>query len=133
MCRCARLGLAILGVMLAVIAGPTPVQMAGPVLRVQIQGPTERPFSVTARRYAFAPARIEVFEGDLVKIELRTEDIAHSLTIDDYRISKRVGPGQPVTFEFRAARAGTFAFYCDLQNEAGCRKMRGELVVKPHR
>ena len=133
MCQCARLGLATLCVILAVIAGLLTVQTAGHSAVVQIQGPTERPFSVTARRYAFAPARIEVFEGDLVKIELRTEDIAHSLTIDDYRIAKRVGPGQPVTFEFRAERAGTFPFYCDLQSEAGCRKMRGELVVKPHR
>jgi heme/copper-type cytochrome/quinol oxidase subunit 2 len=133
MCQCARLGLATLCVTLAVIAGPLPAQTVGHSAAVQIQGPTERPFSVTARRYAFLPARIEVFEGDLVKIELRTEDIAHSLTIDDYRIAKRVGPGQPVTFEFRAERAGTFPFYCDLQNEAGCRKMRGELVVKPHR
>jgi heme/copper-type cytochrome/quinol oxidase subunit 2 len=133
MCQCARLGLATLCVTLAVIAAPLPAQTVGHSAAVQIQGPTERPFSVTARRYAFLPARIEVFEGDLVKIELRTEDIAHSLTIDDYRIAKRVGPGQPVTFEFRAERAGTFPFYCDLQNEAGCRKMRGELVVKPHR
>ena len=129
----ARLGLATLCVILVVIAGLRLVQTAGYSAVVQIQGPTARPFSVTARRYAFVPARIEVFEGDLVKIELRTEDIAHSLTIDDYRIAKRVGPGQPVTFEFRAERAGTFAFYCDLQNEAGCRKMRGQLVVKPHR
>jgi heme/copper-type cytochrome/quinol oxidase subunit 2 len=133
MCQWARLGLATLCLTLAVIAGPFPAQTAGHSAAVQIQGPTERPFSVTARRYAFLPARIEVFEGDLVKIELRTEDIAHSLTIDDYRIAKRVGPGQPVTFEFRAERAGTFPFYCALQNEAGCRKMRGELVVKPHR
>jgi cytochrome c oxidase subunit II len=132
MCQCARLGLVTLCVMLAVIAGPPLAQTAGHA-PVQIQGPTERPFSVSARRYTFVPARIEVFEGDLVKIELRTDDIAHSLTIDDYRIAKRVGPGQPVTFEFRAERAGTFPFYCDLQNESGCRKMRGELVVKRHR
>jgi heme/copper-type cytochrome/quinol oxidase subunit 2 len=130
---CARLGLASLCVMLAAIGGPPLVHPAGYAPSVQVQGPTERPFSVTARRYAFAPTRIEVFEGDLVKIELRTDDIAHSLTIDDYRIAKRVRPGQPVTFEFLAERAGTFPFYCDLQNEAGCRKMRGELVVKPHR
>jgi nitrous-oxide reductase len=78
-------------------------------------------------------ARIEVQQGDLVKIELRTHDIAHSLTIDDYRIAKRVGPGQPVTFEFRAERAGTFPFYCDLKSEDGCRKMRGVLVVEPRR
>lgn len=99
----------------------------------QDQGPTAKPFTVTAHRYAFEPARIEVNQDDLVKIELRTGDIAHSLTIDDYRIAKRVGPGQPVTFEFRADRAGTFPYYCNLQVEDGCRQMRGVLVVKPHK
>ena len=99
----------------------------------QEQGPTTRPFSVTARRYRFEPARIEVLQDDLVKIELRTEDIAHSWTVDDYRIAKRVGPGKPVTFEFRADKAGTFPFYCNLQTEDGCRQMRGELVVKPRK
>jgi heme/copper-type cytochrome/quinol oxidase subunit 2 len=98
---------------------------------VQDQAPTAKPFSVRAHRFAFVPARIEVNQDDLVKIELRTEDIAHSLTIDDYRIAKRVNPGLPVTFEFRADRAGTFPYYCNLQVEDGCRQMRGVLVVKP--
>ena len=100
---------------------------------IQDQGPTAKPFSVSAHRYAFEPARIEVNQGDLVTIELRTADIAHSLTIDDYRIAKRVGPGHPVTFEFRADRAGTFPYYCNLQVEDGCRQMRGVLVVKPRK
>ena len=99
----------------------------------QDQGPTAKPFTVTARRFSFDPPRIEVNQDDLVKIELRTEDIAHSLTIDAYRIAKRVGPGQPVTFEFRADHAGTFSYYCNLQIDEGCRQMRGELVVKPRR
>jgi nitrous-oxide reductase len=97
----------------------------------QEQGPTARPFTVHARRFAFEPARIEVNQDDLVTIDLTTDDIDHSLTIDAYRIAKRVRPGHPVTFEFRADRAGTFPFYCSLQIEDGCRKMRGELIVKP--
>ena len=92
-----------------------------------------RPFSVLARRYRFDPPRIEVDEDDLVRIELTTEDIAHSMTIDAYRIAKRAGPGQPVTFEFRADKSGTFPYYCNLQLEDGCRAMRGELVVKPRK
>jgi heme/copper-type cytochrome/quinol oxidase subunit 2 len=96
----------------------------------QDQGPTTRMFTVSAHRYAFEPVRLEVNQDDLVKIELNTADIAHSLTIDEYRIAKRVGPGQPVTFEFRADRAGTFPFYCSLQGEDGCRQMRGALVVR---
>ena len=99
----------------------------------QNQEATSRPWQVTARRYTFNPPRIEVFQDDLVKIELRTEDIAHSLTIDAYRIAKRVSPGQPVTFEFRADQPGTFPYYCNLDIDSGCRQMRGELVVKPRR
>ena len=92
-----------------------------------------RSFQVTARRYRYEPAKLEVTEGDLVRIELKAEDIAHSLTIDGYRIDKRVSPEAPVHFEFRADRAGAFPFYCDLQIDDGCRKMRGELVVRPRR
>jgi cytochrome c oxidase subunit 2 len=112
--------------------------LAGPVFRLPHQTITaqsnpegDRIISISARRYAFSPARIEVVQGDLVTIELKTEDIAHSLTIDDYRIAKRISPGRPVKFEFRAERAGTFPFYCNLQLEDGCRRMRGELIVKP--
>ncbi len=99
----------------------------------QDQGPTAKPFHVTAHRYTFAPARLEVNQDDLVKIELGTEDIAHSFTVDEYRIAKRVGPGQPVTFEFRADRAGTFPYYCNLKIDDGCRQMRGVLVVVPRK
>ena len=99
--------------------------------RSRDQEPTVRTWRVTASRYKFDPPRIEVLQDDLVKIEMRTEDIAHSLTIDAYRIAKRVSPGHPITFEFRADRPGTFPYYCNLQIEDGCRQMRGTLVVKP--
>jgi heme/copper-type cytochrome/quinol oxidase subunit 2 len=105
--------------------------LVGAAVASQDQGPTAKPFSISAHRYAFTPARIEVNQDDLVRIQVRTDDIAHSLTIDEYRIAKRVGPGHPVTFEFRADRAGTFPFYCSLQVEDGCRRMRGVLVVRP--
>ena len=109
------------------------VALAASALSAQDQGPTAKLFSVNAHRYAFDPPQIEVNQDDLVKITLRTDDIAHSLTIDEYRIAKRVGPGAPVTFEFRADRAGTFPYYCNLQVEDGCRQMRGVLVVKPRK
>jgi len=111
----------------------TAFALIGARLAAQEQGPTARPFSLTARRYAFEPRRLEVDQNDLVKIDLRTADIAHSMTIDAYRISKRVTPGAPVTFEFRADQAGTFPFYCNLQIDDRCREMRGELIVRPRR
>ena len=88
-----------------------------------------REITVVARKYAFAPGVIEVEQNDLVRVTLRTDDIAHSLVVDAYRIAKRANPGQAVTFEFRADQPGTFPFYCNLQIDEGCRNMRGELVV----
>ena len=89
--------------------------------------------SITAKRYEFSPSRIEVAANDVVKITLVAEDIPHTLAIDDYRISKRAAPGRPVTFEFRADRAGTFPYYCNITADGGCGQMRGELVVTPRR
>jgi len=89
--------------------------------------------SLNARRYEFSQPRIEVAANDVVKITLVAEDIPHTFTIDEYRISKRAAPGRPVTFEFRADKVGTFTFYCDLTIEDGCRDMRGTLVVTPRR
>jgi heme/copper-type cytochrome/quinol oxidase subunit 2 len=86
---------------------------------------------ISAKRYAFSQPRIEVSANDVVKITLVAEDIPHSFTIDEYRISKRAAPGRPVTFEFRADKAGSFPFYCNLTIDDGCRQMRGELVVTP--
>ena len=115
------------------VAGVGALLVESPPTAAQNQAPGPRPFSVAARRYKFEPARIEVLQDDLVTIQLRTDDVAHSLTIDEYRIDKRVSPGRPVTFEFRAEKAGAFPFYCNLQTEDGCRQMRGELVVRPRK
>lgn len=106
------------------------VAIAAAVTRGQEQGTTQRTFEVTARKFAFAPPRIEVNQNDLVKVTLRSADIAHSFTIDAYRIAKRVGAGQSVTFEFRADQAGTFPIYCNLKQDDGCKAMKGQLVVK---
>lgn len=94
------------------------------------QDPGEQKFTVSARKYDFSPALIEVQQDDLVRITLTTEDIPHSFTIDKYRIAKRVEPGKTVVFEFRADQPGRFPIYCNLTIDEGCKKMRGELVVK---
>jgi cytochrome c oxidase subunit 2 len=89
-----------------------------------------REFTVVGQDYAFSPSRIEVQKDDVVKITFTAGDIAHSFTNEQYRISKRAGAGQSVTFEFRADQAGTSEFYCNLSADSRCRTMRGTLVVK---
>jgi len=97
--------------------------------RGQEQAPNRREFTITAKGYNFSPSRIEVTQDDLVKITLRSEDEAHSFVIDGYRIMKRVPAGGSTTFEFRADKPGTFAFYCSMTNTDDHSRMKGELVV----
>jgi heme/copper-type cytochrome/quinol oxidase subunit 2 len=86
--------------------------------------------NVDGDHYTFSPARIEVQKDDLVKITFHAKDIAHSFTVDAYRIAKRAAAGQSVVFEFRADQPGTYPFYCNLTQDDKCRQMKGEIVVR---
>ena len=87
--------------------------------------------AVTADNFVFSPSRIEVRENEIVRVAFHAVDIPHTFTVDEYRISKRAAIGQTIVFEFRADRAGTFPIYCSLTTDERCRRMKGELVVKP--
>jgi heme/copper-type cytochrome/quinol oxidase subunit 2 len=96
---------------------------------VRAQG-SAREFTVYGDEFKFAPLRLEVQKDDLVKITFTARDIAHSFTIDNYRIAKRAAAGQSVTFEFRADQVGTHRFYCNLTQDDRCRRMEGQLIVR---
>ena len=98
-------------------------------LKPAAQGVT-REFTISGDHFAFSPARIEVNKDDVVKITFVAKDIAHSFTIDNYRIAKRAAAGQTVTFEFRADQPGTHRFYCNLTLDDRCKRMEGTLVVR---
>jgi len=111
---------------------------AGPLVRrvlaaeaAQDQAPTRREFTLTARDYSFSPNRVEAQQDDLIKLTVQSADNAYGFTIDDYRVSKRVPAGGSTIVEFRADRAGTFAFYSNLSNDSRHSQMRGQLVVRP--
>lgn len=89
-----------------------------------------REFTVVGSQFAFSPSRLEVQKDDLVKVTFTARDMAHSFTVDEYRIAKRAGAGQSVVFEFRADRAGTVTFYCNLSQDERCRNMKGQLSVR---
>lgn len=89
-----------------------------------------RSFTITARRFQFEPEVLDVRLNDVVRLTITSEDIAHSFTVDAYRIQKRVPPGGSTTFEFRAEEAGRFSYYCSMRAESGCAEMRGELIVR---
>ena len=94
------------------------------------EGGQVREFTVSGNRYAFSPSTLTVNRNDLIKITFTAQDIAHSFTVEGYRIMKRAGAGQTVTFEFRADQSGTFPFYCNLSQDEKCKDMKGTLTVK---
>ena len=119
------LGFVLLGVGGVVVAS---VPAVGRLLAQE--APNRREFTIIAKDFHYSPTRIEVAQDDLVKLTIRSEDIAHSFTIDEYRIAKRVPAGGSTTFEFQADRSGTYAFYCALTGDPSHKMMRGELVVR---
>jgi heme/copper-type cytochrome/quinol oxidase subunit 2 len=101
-----------------------------PLLQPDAELPGRRPFTMTARKYTFDPDVIDVRHNDIVRLTITSADIAHSFTVDAYRIQKRIPPGGSITFEFRADEVGRFPFYCSMRADAGCVEMRGELIVR---
>ena len=89
-----------------------------------------REFTIVAKAHVFTPNKLDVSQDDLVKINLRSEDVPVSFAIDAYRIVKRVPGKTSITFEFRADQPGTFAFYCNLTTDAECKEMKGILSVR---
>ena len=99
-------------------------------LTASAKTPQVREVTVRGDGFAFSPSRIEVQKDEVVKVTFTAVDMAHSFTLDEYRISKRAAQGQTVTFEFRADKAGNPTFYCNLSHDERCKKMRGELLVR---
>src|SRR5688572_26456242 len=96
----------------------------------EAKAPQVREVTIRGDRFAFSPATIDVQKDEIVKVTFTAVDMPHSFTIDDYRIAKRAGAGQTVTFEFRADRTGPFSFYCNLSQDDRCKNMRGQLQVR---
>ena len=89
-----------------------------------------RRFEVTASRYRFEPARIEVAQGEVVELVLRSADTDHGLAIEAYGVKVAIPKGgEIVGVSFVAGRAGTFPIECSEYCGSGHKRMRGELVV----
>lgn len=96
----------------------------------QDQTPERRDVTIIAKDFRFSPNRIEVSRDDLLRLTVKSEDVAYGFTIDDYRVSKRVPAGGSVVLELRLDREGTFPFYSNMTSDSRHSQMKGELVVR---
>jgi cytochrome c oxidase subunit 2 len=100
---------------------------AGGAVRAQGE---PRTIEVVAKRFAFEPSRIEVKEGERIKLVLTSADGVHGVEIKKFRASKKIPRGgEAVTLEFVASAAGEYPIlcseYCGKDHDA----MKGTLVV----
>ncbi len=100
--------------------GAVTVAEGGPVRRIE----------VTASRYQFNPAQIEVQQGDTVDVVLHSADTEHGFAIKALGVKVTVPKGgAPVEATFVAREAGRFVIECSEYCGSGHKRMKGELVV----
>ena len=104
-----------------------PVAVSAPVDSAQDE---PRVISVVATRFAFEPARIDVTEGERVRLVLTSGDGVHGIEIKKFKVNQKIPRGgDPVTIEFVASAAGQYPIlcseYCGKDHDA----MKGVLVV----
>ena len=89
-----------------------------------------RVINVVAKRFTFEPARVEVTEGERVRLMVSSGDGVHGLEIKKFKVNKKVPRGgEPVTIEFVANAAGEFPILCSEYCGDGHESMKGMLVV----
>jgi len=77
------------------------------------------------------PMVIRVKKGDLVRLRLTSEDVAHGFRITEFDVKVYpIEPGKFTTVEFVAEEAGTFDFFCNIVCSVRHGEMRGQLIVE---
>jgi cytochrome c oxidase subunit II len=101
----------------------------GSALHALAQG-EPRTINVVAQRFTFEPSRIEVTEGERIKLVVTSGDDVHGVEIKKFKVTKKVPRGgDPVTIEFVATVAGEFPIMCSEYCGEGHEEMKGMLVV----
>ena len=89
-----------------------------------------RTIEVVAKRFTFEPSRIEVKEGERVKLVVKSDDGVHGVEIKKFKVSKKVPRGgETVIIEFVAAAAGEYPILCSEYCGKDHDSMKGTLVV----
>jgi cytochrome c oxidase subunit 2 len=89
-----------------------------------------RIIEVVAKRFAFEPARIEVTEGEHIRLVVTSADGVHGVGIKKFRVEKVVPRGgAAVTIDFVASAVGEFPLLCSEYCGNGHEDMKGLLVV----
>jgi cytochrome c oxidase subunit II len=86
---------------------------------------------LTAKKFEFSPAVIELKVGVPVVLEVTSLDRKHGFALPDFKIDEQVEPRGVTRIRFVPDRAGTFAFHCNVFCGSGHEDMGGTIMVRP--
>lgn len=120
----------------SVAAAGTALLLAGVITSAQqdpaaASAPREpREIPVVAKRFAFEPARVEVTEGERIRLVVTSGDGVHGLEIKKFKVNKKVPRGgEKITIDFVASAPGEYPILCSEYCGNGHEDMKGTLVV----
>ncbi len=119
--------LSLLPLMAAVRGGPAPAAV------VPAQAPTQpavKEITITAKKYAFEPNKIDVALNTVVRFTITAVDTEHGFEIEGVKGCTSIPKGETKTVEYKADKAGTFNFKCCHFCGMGHGKMKGTVTVK---
>jgi cytochrome c oxidase subunit 2 len=93
------------------------------LLAASLPAQTARTIVIHAKRYAFVPDEITLTKGEPVKLEVVSDDVAHSLRIDGLNVNMKVNAGQTADYEVTPEATGNFAGKCGIFCGSGHGKM----------
>jgi cytochrome c oxidase subunit II len=89
---------------------------AGALLGIAAHSPSARgqepTIEIHAKRFQFTPAEITVKKGQTVTLSLISDDVPHSLKIDDVGINAAIVKGHPTLVKITPEKAGDFNGRC---------------------
>ncbi|MGZ6125419.1 MAG: cupredoxin domain-containing protein [Myxococcales bacterium] len=95
------------------------------------QSAPEQVIQITAKRFDFSPASIELKVGVPVVLELHSLDRKHGFVVPDLKVDTEIEPGGVTRVRIVPDKAGTFEFHCSIFCGSGHEEMGGQIVVKP--
>jgi len=85
---------------------------------------------VVMKKYEIEPAVIRVKSGEIVELEVATQDVEHGFEVEQLGIREPVQPGKPAVFIFKAPAKGEYQVTCGILCGPHHDDMRAKLVVE---
>ena len=68
--------------------------------------------SIHAKRFSFQPSEITIYKGETVKLELTSDDVPHSLLVQQLNINSTITKGHTTEVSVTPQQAGDFHGKC---------------------